>query len=137
MAYITNWNPPRIYERTATFEWDVEHAALVHEGAISDSNIYPARPWTDYAESQIDSELEFKASWDETEDLQESFNALVQTFDGEFKLAISDDIWNWPRETFRQSGEYVPPGLRNIIDQGDLLRSQKYTMSHQGVSDAT
>ena len=134
MAYITNWNPPMVYDRTCTYEWDVPHAALAHEGAIGDDFIYPARPWADHAVGQVDAEAEFKVAWDETENLNDSFKSLASVYFGEFHIAMADPIWNWPRITERQSGE-IAGFQRNIIDLGDLYNSQKMTFTHQEVSD--
>lgn len=37
---------------------------------------------------------------------------------------ISKDQFNWPVPTRRKSGQFVPAGLRDIVDTGQLLNSQ-------------
>lgn len=37
---------------------------------------------------------------------------------------ISKDQFDWPVPTRRKSGQFVPAGLRDIVDTGELLNSQ-------------
>lgn len=39
--------------------------------------------------------------------------------------AIEEATWSWPRATQRKNGSYVAPGLRNIVDTGNLKQSLK------------
>jgi len=125
MARLENWNPPKLTQKTATYTWDVDYAAITHEGGMSEDGgyIFP-RPWTDRAIAETNLEREFKAGWDETGSLDEAFIGLANTMFGEFHIAMADSVWNWPYSTERKSGESVPAGPRNIIDLGDLYRSQ-------------
>lgn len=38
---------------------------------------------------------------------------------------ISKEQFDWPVDTYRKTGQYVPKGLRDIVDTGELLNSQK------------
>jgi hypothetical protein len=42
----------------------------------------------------------------------------------EAKRQITTEKWNWPGPTRRKSGQFVPAGLRDIVDTGALLGSQ-------------
>lgn len=33
--------------------------------------------------------------------------------------------WFWPNGTYRENGDYVPPGFRDKVDTAELLNSQK------------
>lgn len=37
---------------------------------------------------------------------------------------ISKEQYDWPVPTLRKSGQFVPKGLRDIVDTGNLLNSQ-------------
>ena len=125
MARIENWNPPQLSIHTARYEWDVDYATKVHEGDISRSgNIYPARPWTDDAIGRIDIEREFREAWIDTEDLGEMFQEVGTILFNEFRISMADGQWNWPNDTWRKSGEFIPAGPRNIPDTYELWNSQ-------------
>lgn len=125
MARIENWNPPKLSIHTARYEWDVDYATKVHEGDVTASGgVYPARPWTDDALSRLDLERECKQAWNDTENLDEMFQEVGTVLFNEFHVSMASDIWNWPKDTYRKSGEYVPAGPRNIIDLGELYNAQ-------------
>lgn len=42
----------------------------------------------------------------------------------EAKRQITTEKWDWPGPTRRRSGQFVPAGLRDIVDTGKLLNSQ-------------
>lgn len=125
MARIENWNPPQLNHTKATYSWNVPYAADVHEGYYTDEEFMPPRPWTEIAISEILPELEFKYAYEQTNNLTESFDYLIDVYFNQFRNTIVSDLYNWPRATQRKSGEYVEAGLRNIKDTGELLRSQQ------------
>ena len=51
--------------------------------------------------------------------------AYQTPMDQQLKTEIQTAQFDWPRGTHRRNGSYVPPGKRNIVDLGGLLRSQK------------
>ena len=124
MARIENWNPPKLDQAIARYTWDVDYATDVHEGAIRGNTIYPARPWTDDALGRIDVEQEFRQAWIDSEDLNESFRDFATVMFNEFHVSMASDVYSWPRDTQRKSGEYVEAGLRNVVDTQELYNSQ-------------
>jgi hypothetical protein len=125
MARIENWNPPQLSIHTARYEWDVEYAALVHEGGITEKGfIYPARPWTDEAVGNLDFEDEFGSSWAKTGSLDDAFREVADELFYQMHVAMEDWIWDWPTTTRRRNGSVIPEGDRDIIDIGNLYNSQ-------------
>jgi hypothetical protein len=54
---------------------------------------------------------------------------MAQVVDRQLSMAISSDIWQWPRPTKRRNGKTVKivTSPRNIVNKADLLNSQKMT----------
>lgn len=129
MARIENWNPPKLTNNKAVYEWDVDYAADVHEGSIRGNVIYPARPWTDEAVGRTDLEKEFRQAWIASKDLDTSFEELSQIMFNEFHVSMASDIWDWNSITQRQSGEVVG-SPRNIVDLGGLYESQTVSLEY-------
>jgi hypothetical protein len=134
MARIENWNPPKLSVNKAIYEWDVDYATDVHEGAIRGDTVFPARPWTDDAIGRMDIEQEFRQAYIASEDLSESFQELAQILFNEFHVSMASDVYSWPRDTFRKSGEFVPAGKRNIIDTQELYNSQSVSLEYGDLS---
>jgi len=132
MARIENWNPPKLSVNTAIYEWDVDYAADVHEGVFTDKNSNPARPWTDDAIGRTNLEQEFRQAYVASEDLDESFQELAQILFNEFHVSMESEIWDWPRQTKRRSGEIVD-SPRNIVDLGDLYDSQTLSFEYKEI----
>jgi hypothetical protein len=129
MARIENWNPPTLSVNKAIYEWPVDYAADVHEGAIRGDTVFPARPWTDDALSRTDVAQEFRQAWISSEDLDESFQELAQIMFNEFHVSMASDIYTWPRTTYRKNGE-VADSPRNIIDTQELYNSQSVSLEY-------
>jgi hypothetical protein len=133
MARIENWNPPKLTANKAIYSWDVDYAEKVHEGEIGkNGNVYPARPWTDDALGRMDIEQEFRQAWIAHEDLNDSFEELSQILFNEFHVSMASEIWNWPRDTERKSGERVG-SPRTIIDLGNLYESQSVSFEYGAI----
>ena len=131
MARIENWNPPELNINKTTYLWDVEYATAVHEGEITkDGNILPARPWTDYTIGQINAEQEFRQAYIDSEDLSEAFQDFSTVLFNEFHVSMASDVFSWPRETVRKSGE-IASSPRNIFDLGNLYNSQSMEFSYE------
>lgn len=43
--------------------------------------------------------------------------------------AVQEKVWDWPRATQRQNGAWVPKGIRDIVDTGNLNASKKVSTS--------
>lgn len=70
------------------------------------------------AESRL--RAEFIKSWEKAADQVDTM--LSDWLD----KAMERQTWNWPRGTYRRGGSgYVSPGLRDIVDTGELQRSKK------------
>lgn len=59
---------------------------------------------------------------------QEAFEVTVQQVSEGCDRELESDKWDWPRETLRKSGNLIPPGLRDIIDTGELLESKEVSV---------
>jgi hypothetical protein len=70
------------------------------------------------AESRI--RAEFIKSWEKAaEETDEKLKEWLNK-------SMEEQIWNWPRGTFREGGGgYISPGLRDIVDTGELQNSLK------------
>ena len=123
MARWENWNPPTLEKSSVRLEWATPYAALVHEGAETGDRIYPGRPWTDHALSQLNFEQIFANKLGNDFDLQGAFISTVNTFIDLCEEAMTSPIWYWPKVTYRYNGEIVPPGPRDIYDTGELFDS--------------
>ena len=53
-----------------------------------------------------------------------ALDAVVPLMDREFTVQIQSKEWGWPRETKRKNGSTAGT-IRDIVDTGDLMRSQK------------
>lgn len=133
MARIENWNPPKLTVNKAVYEWGVDYATDVHEGAIRGDTVFPARPWTDDAIGRTDLEKEFRQAYIDTEDLNQSFEDLAQIMFNEFHVSMASDIWTWPRTTFRKNSDVVD-SPRDIVDLGNLYESQSLSLEYGDVS---
>lgn len=127
MARIENWNPPTITNRNATYSWNVDYAALVHEGNYEAG--YPARPWVDNAVSAIDFEADFAVKYRKSESLDAAFLHVVDVLSEQSLFELTNPVYDWPRNTQRRSGEFVRAGLRDIYDTGRLYSSQSVEVS--------
>tara|TARA_R100001509_G_scaffold152361_1_gene112463 strand:+ start:1613 stop:2032 length:420 start_codon:yes stop_codon:yes gene_type:complete len=65
---------------------------------------------------------------DLTKDLRRAANkaldAVVPLMDREFTVQIQSKVWGWPKETKRKNGSTAET-IRDIVDTGELMRSQK------------
>lgn len=123
------WTPPALPRSRFVAEYrnTAEHASIVHNGARARSGAdYPAREFMSGAfgeKNDFDAESYFAGQFRRTESIAKSYQATVAQGQREIKLLIRSDIWAWPRETERKRGAVGSP--RNIVDTGELLRSQK------------
>ena len=121
---------PVIEDIDAVYLWPVEYAPIVHDGATLKSGArISARPWTERGLDQLDIDAAFERAMQRTGDPEAAFRQVALQLDGEFKKAISDPVWDWPRATIRTDGELVPAGKRNIVDRGQLRASQQLEFS--------
>lgn len=56
---------------------------------------------------------------------QKSAQGTEKTVSYWLSEAVQEKTWHWPRDTKRQSGAFVPKGLRDIVDTGALDKSKK------------
>lgn len=76
---------------------------------------------------------ELIADWRDLDNaLNTALSGVAIGLDQALDAAIESPIWAWPRETQRANGETVG-SPRNIVDQGELLRSKRFT---QGTNSA-
>ena len=120
------WNPPKLSAPTAVYEWPVDYAAANHNGAtLRNGGTIPARPWTEYPlENGLRLDEDLADNFKRSQNLDSAFRATATTYNRAMQQAIASPVWNWPRRTLRRSGE-VAGSPRNIVDEGDLLDSQK------------
>lgn len=120
-----NWNPPQITTTKATFTWNVDYAADVHEGETrTDGTRRPARRWTDAAIAETDLPQLVKDHFDETKDIGEAFKGMARDLGDRFTEMIEDERWEWDRPTRRSDGS-LAGSPRDIVDTGALRDSQR------------
>lgn len=126
MAKLT-WNPPEITYTKATYRWDADHAARSWFGfKRQDGTTAPARPWTDHAIAGTNIPADMKRNFNG--DIGAAFAQTAHQLGDKFKDSIQDPIWDWDRTTKRKSGQVVTTP-RDIVDTGELLRSQSMELS--------
>ena len=120
------WNPPTLTSHTARYEWGVPYAAAQHEGAtLRNGGTIPPRPWTEYPlENGLRLDQDLAGNYRRSQNLDAAFKDTAITYNRAMQEAIASPVWNWPRRTLRRSGE-IAGSPRNVVDQGDLLDSQK------------
>ena len=120
------WNPPKLTTATAVYTWGVPYAAAQHEGAtLRNGGTIPPRPWTEYPlENGLKLDEDLADNYRRSQNLGTAFKATATTYNRAMQEAIAASVWNWPRRTVRRSGE-VAGSPRNVVDEGDLLNSQK------------
>jgi len=119
------WNPPAISTTKATFIWDVDYAADVHEGETrTDGTRRPARRWTDAAIAESNLPEMMLSHFEETKDIGEAFKGMATDLGDRFTKMIEDERWDWDRTTRRSDGTVVT-SPRDIVDTGALRDSQR------------
>ena len=117
--------------QVATFMWDVDYAAKLHEGwTLKNGESAPARPWVWLTADSFNFKEEFStilsSNFSKSKSLgkliKDSFVKLSSNFGEEMQNSIQSPIWNWPRYTLRQSGDLVG-SPRDIVDLGGLINS--------------
>lgn len=127
MARIENWNPPKIPNLSARYQWGgakAPYAPQVFFGYTSLSDLeVPGRDWVSVAQSNLDIFETFVSHFTTVTALRAAFEMTAMDFGEALKGAIKGDYYSWPRRTRRRSGERVG-SPRNIVDLGNLLESQ-------------
>ena len=122
--------------QVATFKWDVDYAAKLHEGwTLKNGESAPARPWVWVTADSFNFKKEFSTilspnsskSKSLGEAIKDSFVKLSNGFGEEMQNSIRSPIWNWPRYTLRKSGDLVG-SPRDIVDLGGLINSYSLTV---------
>ena len=116
--------------QVATFKWDVDYAAKLHEGwTLKSGESAPARPWVWVTADSFNFKEEFSRtilnsskSKSLGDAIKDSFVKLSSNFGGKMQDSIQSPIWNWPRYTLRKSGDLVG-SPRDIVDLGGLINS--------------
>jgi len=119
------WNAPqRVNPSTAVYEWSVDYAAVVHNGAtLRNGGKIPARPWTVRARQEMDLVDEYVQAYRRTDDLGESLRQTAIAYDRKMAELINTKVWDWPNETRRRNGE-TAKSPRDIVDTKALAGSQ-------------
>lgn len=120
--------------QVATFKWDVDYAAKLHEGwTLKNGESAPARPWIWVTADSFNFKEEFSTILNSSkskslgEAIKDSFVKLSSNFGKEMQDSIQSPIWNWPRYTLRKSGDLVG-SPRDIVDLGGLINSYSLTV---------
>ena len=121
--------------QVATFKWDVDYAAKLHEGwTLKNGESAPARPWVWVTADSFNFKKEFSRtilnsskSKSLGDAIKDSFVKLSSNFGGKMQDSIQSPIWNWPRHTLRKSGDLVG-SPRDIVDLGGLINSYSLTV---------
>lgn len=120
--------------QVATFKWDVDYAAKLHEGwTLKNGESAPARPWVWVTADSFNFKEEFSTILNSSkskslgEAIKDSFVKLSSNFGKEMQDSIQSPIWNWPRYTLRKSGDLVG-SPRDIVDLGGLINSYSLTV---------
>ena len=120
--------------QVATFKWDVDYAAKLHEGwTLKNGESAPARPWVWVTADSFNFKEEFSTILNSSkskslgEAIKDSFVKLSNGFGEEMQNSIRSSIWNWPRYTLRKSGDLVG-SPRDIVDLGGLINSYSLTV---------
>ena len=120
--------------QVATFKWDVDYAAKLHEGwTLKNGESAPARPWVWVTADSFNFKEEFSTILNSSkskslgEAIKDSFVKLSNGFGEEMQNSIQSPIWNWPRYTLRKSGDLVG-SPRDIVDLGGLINSYSLTV---------
>ena len=120
--------------QVATFKWDVDYAAKLHEGwTLKNGESAPARPWIWMTADSFNFKEEFSTILSKNKNLslgeliKDSFVKLSSNFGKEMQDSIQSPIWNWPRYTLRKSGDLVG-SPRDIVDLGGLINSYSLTV---------
>lgn len=117
--------PSQSADQTALYSWNVRYAAVRHNGAtLKNGTVMPAAPWTERAVEAFSIEDTFAALLDRGETLEGAFKKTAALLGAEFTKAISSQLYSWPRDTVRATGE-LAGSPRNIVDRGGLRASQK------------
>lgn len=118
------FDPPKINTPVAHYEWNCDHAAITHNGAVMRNGTrIPARPWCDVAIAETDLGQVFRKHYGATESLQAAWELTAFETGDRFKEMISSERWQWDGITHRRNGETVG-SPRNIVDTRELLESQ-------------
>lgn len=134
MPVSLKWKPPKLPDnKTAQYANTADYALIVHEGAVLRGGTrIPGRKFMLNAISgNFGFDDDFKAveffsdAYRETGSFARAFRATAQQGQREIKAAFGYK-WAWPagRATKRRNGEVVT-SPRNIIDTGELKRSQQ------------
>lgn len=109
---------------TAVYEWPVDYAAVVHNGAtLRNGGKIPARPWTVRARQELDLVDEYVQAYRRTDNLGESLRQTAISYDRKMAELINTKVWDWPNETRRRNGE-TAKSPRDIVDTKALAGSQ-------------
>lgn len=110
---------------TATFTWPVVYSAVVHNGAtLKNGTVIPPRPWTEVALQRFDVSEAFDRLMTQGLAPEMAFKQTALALGGEFQTVMTEEIFSWPRETVRPTGE-VAGTTRNIVSRGLLRASQQ------------
>ena len=123
-----SWKPPDISSKTAVYNWGVDYASVVHNGAFGDGiRIFP-RPWVYRTVSRNDVLSLFADHVVKTKDFNKAFTETVQDLEFLFTDAIESSDWQYPTITTRKNGETVG-SPRDVVDLGNLRDSLTVTIS--------
>lgn len=136
------WNPPSPPQTIALFRNTDNKALDVHYGGSvyrADGSSYPDRPWMTTAVDEMDIETEFILNFRRfsqgktgyiTFVLIQAFRATADQLHQAMLNNLTDERWEWDRETVRSDGAIVS-SPRNIRDTDQLYDSQtlEYTDS--------
>lgn len=120
---------PKIDTQLAHYEWNCDHASIVHNGAhFVNGTRLPARPWTDAAITETDTPSVYAKHYAATNDLQAAWELTAFELGDKFQEMIKDERWDWPRNTVRRNGSVVG-SPRDAYDEGTLHDSQTLELS--------
>ena len=116
--------------KIATHENTAGHAPIVALGARTrNGGIIPPRDFMRSAytgpEGKYNAANEFVRAFGLSGNLATAFQATVNGGNVEQRRLIRSPVWRYDRATLRKNGALVPPGLRDIVDQGELISSHQ------------
>ena len=123
-----NWNPPDFESASARIAYTADYALAIHQGATYRDTRrpnLPPSPWVLTTIDEADCPALFISNWDG--DVKRTFESFIDHLSAKMQTNLASSRWYHPRDTTRKSGEFVPAGLRDRIDLGNLYDSLEIT----------
>lgn len=122
MSHSLSWNPPKIQDLEAVYDWQADHAARTHNGSFGEEIRTFPRPWVYRTLSMVAVDEMIQAYLDKDGDIKKAFDKTVEDLKKAFTETIESPIFYYPTKTYRQNGEVVT-SPRDIVDRGTLRDS--------------